>query len=428
LLRADVTARPPQRYRGAVLYKIFCDSPGARDFTTFEQAADLVRRFGNLIDGAPQVAYLVGWQHQGHDTGYPDVFTINPRLGGRDALLAAMAAARQHNAVLSFHDNYDDAYEHSPAWQPQLVARDAAGGLTKGGVWAGGQSYILSFGARGAAAAVGRVTRTLDAYPVRDSYHIDVLSAVPLRRDYNPATPASGAASVAGKTAVIRAFNERGVDVTSEGLTSPFVGVIGHAWHLMRRRDTAFAGEERIPLVPFIYAGHATWGGAKPTPDDVPDALLHGATFSADFNHRTPAKQLTDSYYLLTVPHQLLRDREMTGWETEGSRRRVRYGLDTYVDVDGAMYQVVVDGRLMAADGTVMAPNWRGDAWLAYSRDGGPLSYPAPAGWTDGRRVTARKLTPDGVGEAVPAAIEAGQLRLSMDAGSPVKLTYEAAR
>jgi len=421
LLRSELTATPPAVYDDTVIYKIFCDTPGAKSYTTFAQAVDLIRRYGNLIDHAPQIAYLVGWQHRGHDTGYPDVYTVNQRLGGLDGLQQAIANAAELNAVLSFHDNYDDAYLSSPLWDPEVIARDPAGNLMKGGVWAGGQSYIFSFRKYGLGEAQQRVTRTLDMYPIRVSYHIDVLSAVPRRRDYNPASPTSGTDSIAGKRAIVEAFNRRGIDVTSEGLTAPFVGVIGHSWHLQRGGETLFPGEQRIPFVPYVYHGHATYGGAKPTTDDIPDALVYGATFSADFNRGTPERQLTDSYYLLTVPYLQLRRREMTGFQAHGTIRRSEFGPDTYVEVDeaGPHYQVVVDGRLIARDFTSFAPNSRGDAWLAYSRDGGPIDFPAPDGWSAAKGVS---LTADGTGEAVPVAIEAGRIRIELKAGGPVKV------
>ncbi|MBI2297855.1 MAG: hypothetical protein HYU66_02685 [Armatimonadetes bacterium] len=423
LLREEVKAVPPKLYDHTVIYKIFCDSPGAAQFTTFDQALDLVRHFGHLSDGAPQVAYLVGFQHHGHDTGYPDVFTVNERLGGLARLKAVMTEAEQLNAVVSFHDNYDDAYEQSPAWDPGIIARDPQGNLQKGGVWAGGQSYILAFHKYGFGPGLERVQRTLAMYPIRRTYHIDVLSAVPCRRSYSAAEPESGEASLAGKVSVVREFNRHGIDVTSEGFCAPFVGVIGHAWHLMRSRDEVFAGEERIPFVPFVYRGHATWGGASPAPQELPDALLYGCTFSADFTRFTPLRSITDAYYLLQVPFDLLRRREMTGYHAVGGVRRAEYGRDSYVEVtpDGG-HRVVVDGRVVLSDGVCFAPRWDGKAWLAYARDGGEVNVAAPPGWRDGREVEVVALTPDGPGETRRIQVAGGRVAFAAEAGTPYRV------
>ena len=424
LLRAEVKARPPKIYNHAFIYKIFCDTPGAKNFTTFAQAADIVHEIANLTDGAPQVGYLVGWQHRGHDTGYPDVFTINPRLGGLEGLKAAIRRAADDNAILSLHDNYDDAYQDSPAWNPELIARGTDGELQKGGAWAGGQSYIMSFYKLGTGPGLERVRRTLAMVPIRSSYHIDVLSAVPLRRDFNPLSPTSGNQSLAGKIAIVHEFNKHGVDVTSEGFVAPFVGVIGYSLHMMRQHNTLFAGEERIPFVPFIYHGHALWGGGKL--DDLPEAILYGAAQSGDFNRNMPLSEITDRYYLLEVPWLLLRDREMTGYTATGSVRRVDYGPDSFVEVkDGSQhYRVVVDGRPMAVDGNVLVPNWHGDAWLAYSQAGGQFDFPAPKGWKDAAKLKAVTLTPAGVGATLAVSLEDGHLRLDIPARTPVRIRY----
>jgi hypothetical protein len=424
LLRAEVKARPLKLYDQTFIYKIFCDTPGAKQFVTFEQAANLVQKINRLTDGAPQVGYLVGWQHQGHDTGYPDVFTVNPRLGGLEGLKAAIKRAASYNATLSFHDNYDDAYTNSPAWDPAFIARSPDGELLKGGVWAGGQSYIMSFFKYGTGPGRERVRRTLEMAPIRRSYHIDVLSAVPLRRDFNPENPASGAKSLQGKIAIVRAFNKHGVDVTSEGFSAPFVGVLGHAWHLMRGRDTLFAGEERIPFVPFIYHDRATYGGGRL--NDLSDTLLYGAAQSGDFSGGTPLSEITDRYYLIEVPWFLFRRSEMTGYTAAGGVRRVSYGQESFIEAtdDNQHYRVVVEGRPMVVDGNAFVPNWRGDAWLAYSRTGGRLDFPAPKGWDDAAKVSAVTLSAEGSGAAVPVTLDSGHVRIDLSPATPVRIQY----
>jgi len=426
LLRPASPVRPPDIYKHAALYKIFCDSIGTAVPTTFADALDLVRRFANLTDGAPQVAYLVGWQHSGHDTGYPDVFSVDERLGGLDALVRAMRDAGRFNCVLSFHDNYDDAYEGNPGWNPDLVARDATGELTKGGVWGGRQSYIINPCKYAQGAGKERIRRTLDMYPIRQTYHIDVLSAVPRRCDFNPLSPASGAQCLAGKIALVREFNRRGVDVTSEGFCAPFVGIIGHSWNLIRHADTpAFPGETPIPLIPFIYSGCATWGGAQPTNEDIPNALLYDAVFSTDFRHTDPAELFPNFYYLQAAPWFHLRGRTMTNYSTANNTRRAEYGPDTWVEINdaGHRYTVVADGRPVSVDFTSFTPNWRGDAWLAYSREGGMIDYPVPDTWPTAATVKAVALGPDGPGADIPVQVKEGHIRLDTLPETPYRVS-----
>ncbi|MDQ1257662.1 MAG: hypothetical protein QG656_2268 [Candidatus Hydrogenedentes bacterium] len=429
LLRPSTPIRPPDIYKQTVIYKIFCDSVETADPTTFADALGLIRRMANLTDGAPQVAYLVGWQHKGHDTGYPDVFSVNERLGGYEALLKAMSDAERYNCVLSFHDNYDDAYEESPGWDANVIARDATGGLMKGGIWGGRQSYVINPYKYARGVGMERVRRTLDMYPIRQTYHIDVLSAVPRRCDFNPQSPASGAQCLDGKIALVHEFNQRGIDITSEGFCAPFLGVIGHAWNLVRGASApAFPGEQHIPLIPFIFSRYATWGGGQPTPEDIPNALLYNATFSTDFTRTAPQAHLTQFYYLLAAPWFLLRGKTMTNYCAQVNTRRVEYGPDTRVEVDdaGRHYRVVVDGRCISEDFTSFTPNWRGDAWLAYSQDGGTLDYLVPDGWLDPQQIKAVALTDNADGTEIPVRIEQGHIRLEAAPATPYRVSYNS--
>jgi len=124
----------------------------------------------------------------------------------------------------------------------------------------------------------------------------------------------------------------------------------------------------------------------------------------------------------------LLRRSEMTSYQAAGTRRRVEYGADSHVEVDasGRHYRVVVEGRLVSRDFTSFAPNWRGDAWLAYARDGGTLSYPAPDGWTEPTKLKAVALTQEGEGDAVPVRLEGGQVRFDAAPATPYRVTYAA--
>jgi hypothetical protein len=367
-----------------------------------------------------QVVYLVGWQYRGHDTGYPATDQINPRLGGIDGLRRLAAEAAQYNAVVSYHDNFDDAYRECPAWDESLIARNDRGELCKGGVWAGGQSYILAFKKYAEKAGLARVRRTVGQMPVRDSYHIDVLSAVPMRRDYNRLAPESTHDSLEGKFAIIREFNRLGIDVTSEGFTAPFVGVIGHGWHFWRRDDTVFAGEESIPFVAMVYhGGPTTYGRGGPrTPSFCQDSALCGASYSTDWNKHTDAHAMAEPLYLIVAPWTYLRDRKMQDYQRQGDRCRVVYAADTFVEVNtsSGQWKVVVDGTTVVENDLAVVR--RNNLVAIYARTARHAAIKLPAAWI-GRQLQATNAC-TGASAAVRVDAAQGTLALDLPAGEPV--------
>ena len=69
------------------------------------------------------MVFLCGWQHDGPDTGYPDVFTVNSQAGSLEELNRCIEEAKKYNAVLTFHDNYDDCYDNE-YFDPEIAALD----------------------------------------------------------------------------------------------------------------------------------------------------------------------------------------------------------------------------------------------------------------------------------------------------------------
>jgi hypothetical protein len=418
-LRQDVKGTPNPLYRDTVIYKIGCDTPGAKDYTTFDEALGIIRKMHQVAPWLKQVVYLVGWQYHGHDTGYPATDQINARLGGIEALRRVAAEAAKCNAVLSYHDNFDDAYRDSPRWDERLIARDPHGELQKGGIWAGGQSYILACKKYAAAAGLERVRRTVGQMPVRESYHLDVLSAVPIRRDYHRSAPESTRDSLEGKYAIIREFNRLGIDVTSEGFTAPFVGKIGHSWHFWRRDDRVFAGEEPIPFVAMIYhGGPTTYGHSASSPNLVQECLLDGAACAAGGGKKTKLTELAERLYLVVTPWTYLRERRMQDYQRQGSLCRVIYGPDTFVEIDRSNggYRVVVDGATIVENGLTVAP--KGDLVAVYAQTARQAKIRLPAAF-QGRELRATN-TCTGEEQPLRAETPSPAVTLNLPAGEPL--------
>jgi len=428
-LQECVRSRPCDLYRDTFIYKVFLGCPGEPKQTSFASALELIRRIHYLTDGGRQLAYLVGFQHQGHDTGYPDVFTENETAGGRQALLDLMSQAEALNATVSFHDNYDDAYEPSPAWDPEDISRDREGGLLKGGVWNGEQAYWISTPVYARTKAPERIRRTLERYPIKRTYHLDVLTASVFRVDYRRGDPTGKDADRDARLAIVEEFRKHGIDVTSEGCGLPFLESISYFWHLPRPKESVFEGDRPIPFGPFIAHGHVGYGGSHP--DDgtsILDALLYGAFYSEDLKDSTPLEEILDAYYLLYMPLNLLRDERMVDYAQDGTRKRVTYseGSSVTVDFESLEHEVRIRGRAVLRDFVSFAPGPREGTYLLYRADrGGTPSWPLPAECKGGATLTAVALTPGGDGESHQIEVADGEVTFDLPCGVPFRVAAE---
>jgi len=429
-LQGRVTSTASPLYRGAFVYKIFLGCPDRPRETTFDEALALIRRIHHLTDGARQIAYLVGFQHQGHDTGYPDVFTVNETAGGMDGLRRLMAEARALNANVSFHDNYDDAYENSPAWDPADIAVDAAGGLLKGGVWNDVQAYWIAMPVYVRTKAAERIRRTLAQYPVRETYHLDVLTASVFRADYRAAAPTGKDADWQARMALVEAFRRHGIDVTSEGCGLPFLDHIAYFWHLPRPKEPVFPGDRPIPFGPFLAHGHVAYGGSHTSEGtQVLDGLLYGAFYSQDLTAATPLKEVLDAFYLLQVPLDLVRAELMADYAEDGTRKRVTYadGSTVEVDFESLDHEVCVRGRRVLRNWACFAPGPRPGTYLFYrARDGDDAAWPLPPEWAGVPRVAAVALTEAGEGERRDLEVKGGTVAFDLPTDVPFRVTRPA--
>ncbi len=429
-IRDKIDASVNPLYADKLVYKIFLDEPGQKDITTFPEALELFTKIAYLTDFAPQIVYLVGWQYTGHDTGYPSVDKVNERLGGHKSLVRLMEEAAKLNVVISFHDNYDDTYMTNPGWDPETVSRDTQGNLMAAGVWNSGQCYLISSYKYAVKSGLERVRGTLRRYPIKTSYHIDVLSGAfkgGRRYDFNPESPVAAKKNLEGKFMIIDEFAKHGVDVTTEDFSSLFVGKVSWFLNLCVRDNVYYRNEEEIPLIPFIYHSKVSFGGISGEgKSGVMKSLIYGA---ASFRSlRAPFKSMhniTDRFYLVVLPWNKLYSKKMDFYTKNGTIEKVTYEDGSYVEVDNEAkkYVVQVDGEVICKDFTCFVP--KGDnVYLGYSKDGGPFSYAVPKQWKKTRDVKVEKLREDGKTELKSVKIRNGLLSFPAEPGTPYKITF----
>ena len=268
----DVVVTPYYRdYHQALVLKLFLGMEGdpverlANAFReghevlcTFEEALEVIRKTDNLTRGIPKIIYLVGWQEDGDDHGYPAWSEVNPRMKraqdaiALDSLRWLIREARKINTTVSLHINMTDAYKHSPLWDEYAAkdcfAKDASGQLLLAGIQMKGDDmynvvYPKEWDAELAQRRIDGLIKMIPELKEGHTIHIDVFIAN--RDGGKPISPWHAKPEHGGLTPdkyvetqrkIFHYWRDRGFDVTGEGTgwADPpgehFIGLQAMSW------------------------------------------------------------------------------------------------------------------------------------------------------------------------------------------------------
>jgi Endo-alpha-N-acetylgalactosaminidase len=443
LVRSRMPAIPTHYYDDKLLFEIGLDRPSwpASKVTTFADAIKPIQNFAALTDNMPSVVQLWGWQYRGTDTGYPAVAEVNARVGTYGDMIRLMAEARQYNSTVTLSDNYDDAYQSSPAWDPAIIARRPDGGLWESRNWSGEDSYIIGMakymrGSGGPTQGPGieRTAYTCKRYRLRDTIYVDVLTYYSIRNDWDHQYPASGYKNlVEGRYRVLDEFKAFGVDVMSEALRYAFIGKVSHFGYAQQPLLNPFSeeplpdpfGGENVPMLAAIYRKSAIWGRSGKTKGPL-DTLLDMFFFNGGQNSwqmgesfTSDPQVMTDWVYIYTLPWMKVRSLDVETFRRDGQRTVIGLEGGGNIDLDwqNRTYSVNVGGVEIARDSSTFCSV--DDSRIAfYSLQAKQLSAPIPKAW-DAQRIAAVALSLEKPQE-VPVSAENGRIRVSVPARQPV--------
>ena len=429
LFREGVNAVANPYYKDKSFIRIFLSRRGnINENLTFDEVLERIKNFAARTDSAAYVVYLLGWQYSGHDTGYPSVDKVNEDLGGYDKLVNLIKEARKYNVNVSFYDNYDDSYPNNPGWDADVICRDPNGNIMRGGAWDGEQSYLISSHKYAVKSGLDRARFTLDRYPVKDAYFIDVLAGGykgGRKYDFNPKSPAGAIKNFEGKLMLIDEFNKRGIDVATEDFTGFFVGHVGTFGDIIAFDNVYFLGEEQIPLIPLIYQGKTSFGMKTSSSSFYPRTFLYGQRAQKLTNRRN---EFTAADYILdALPKQKLYGKTMKSYEKYGDLERVIYEDGTVVEANIVTdrYSVTLDdGHVIAKDYTTFAPV-KENVYFAASRAGGLLSVQIPSVWIENDRIKVFAVQSDGSLKSIPNKIRGRFLEFDTEPNAPYKVIYK---
>ncbi|HOK45173.1 MAG TPA: DUF5696 domain-containing protein [Bryobacteraceae bacterium] len=226
---------------------------------TFEECADLAEHFARDLGIDRALLVLNGWINGGYDNRHPDVLPAAPEIGGDRGL---MECSRRVHAlgpgwVFGLHDNYQDFYRDAPSWNEDYIMKNPDGSLRQGGVWAGGQAYLIcSRKSVELASRPQNVPRVKELFKP-DLYFSDTIFASPLYECFDPKHPMTWVDDLHYKTQLcIYLRKEVGLFGSEEGRewgvahSDYFEGLMSHKtrWQQQRPNDDII-----VPLFEIVY-------------------------------------------------------------------------------------------------------------------------------------------------------------------------------
>lgn len=411
-------------------------------FLDAEQALEVIRKIDRLTLGIPKIIYLVGWQYNGHDSGYPAWFGANNLIKRKqdanalESLRWLMKEAKSFHTTVSLHINMFDAYEDSPLWndyvKADIIARRKDGSLL-GGEWGYPISYAQEW-------KMGYAQKRIDSLcailPVQDAatIHIDAFHTwppIPVQKpdgswtvnlEKKPTSPYL-AFTVEDETAAQRKiygyWASKGIDVTSEGVDflrlDAFADYQSMAWWV--------SGPDLYLKWPAaVYSGgvdRSDWGKLFGT-------SMHGeAIIKKD---PVNLSGFTRDFCLNTLVWYFLNRLDRKYIVETPVKKEVHFSRDVQTELADGRFTLQQGKAVLAEQQDVLVPAaWIDDhSLLAYSGTGyGERTWTLPQGYGRFKKAILSRVTANGLVPQKTLPVRSGKLKLAMQ---PDEMCYISLR
>ena len=231
--------------------------PPVKVAMTFDRCRDVMREFKR--QGITEAEFcLVGWNKGGHDGAYPQLFPVEPKMGGEAKLRELLEDARKMGFQTVAHNNYSDAYLIAECFDEEFTLKRRDGSVATAGTWGGGFQYLTC------------PQRMCERFLVKDLemirdlgfhglHYVDVISSQPLRRCFDPRHPIRESGCMKWYRRIQDESRKRLGGFASEGIFDYCVGSLdyclyGYFYRLMDGEIPKMM-DRHVPLAQIIYNG-----------------------------------------------------------------------------------------------------------------------------------------------------------------------------
>ena len=231
--------------------------PAVKPVVSFDRVTDIAREFRR--QGVEKAEFcLVGWQIGGHDGRWPQVFPVEPSLGGEDRLRACIRAVKDMGYLIVPHGNYLDAYRIAESWDEEWLVKGLSGEPEgTSGNWGGGRSHRIC-AKRTYERFMSREMPRMKALGFKGLGYFDVASIVPADLCTDPRHPLSRAEAAQwwGRSAELskRCFG----GFASEGTFDHFAGSLDYGLYASFNDPQKYPKglvDRMAPLTALVYNG-----------------------------------------------------------------------------------------------------------------------------------------------------------------------------
>ena len=118
------------------------NEPKVGVYVTFDRVGEIIDELKSKGVEKAELC-LVGWNVSGHDGRYPQLFPVEPLLGGEAKLRALIKKAKDAGYLIVCHTNSTDCYTIADTFSDYITCKDVSGNPQMGGKWSGGKMFKL---------------------------------------------------------------------------------------------------------------------------------------------------------------------------------------------------------------------------------------------------------------------------------------------
>ena len=171
-----------------VRHQTLANEPEMKVVVTFDRVGDVVAELKKQGVDKAQLC-LVGWNIRGHDGRYPQMFPVEPALGGEEKLRSLIKNTLADGYQIVCHTNSTDAYEIADSWDEEYIIKNPKGLLVKNETpWSGGEMYQVCWRRAYERFGIHDLKKVADL-GFKGMHYIDVVSCVPARNCFDHRHP-----------------------------------------------------------------------------------------------------------------------------------------------------------------------------------------------------------------------------------------------